>query len=464
TDVELLRGPDRPDDGSPTALLDLMLACLEARPELTIHVLAWDYSSVFALERQWFQGLRFGEQHPRLHFSWDTHLPSGASHHQKIVVVDGCYAFTGGMDVCQARWDTREHRLDDPMRCSPYGRACKAYHDVQTFVSGEVVRHLEGLFAARWLANTGHVLDLPARALRPAPLADELLGPEALPLPEGAIAVAETLIPPHGPLRDGKTEIRDLYGDMVRAAESFIYIENQYFTSRSLTEAFVERLADETRPRLSIVIVMPEGGDTPKEKVALGDAQAFALAAILEASERHGHACRICYTGKVDDTGEVSPTFIHSKLMVVDDRHLTIGSANATNRSFGLDDEVNLAWRAETDDARLRIAAFRGSLLAEHAGDLDPRPWLDGAAMVSRVDEAVADPARCLHRLVIPESKGRDPIVSVFTDPQRPVSGELMEERLDEAWEEIVDDPWWSSRWEVKGGGVADTPSDEARS
>ena len=33
TDVELLRGPDRPDDGTPTALLDLMLACLEARPE-----------------------------------------------------------------------------------------------------------------------------------------------------------------------------------------------------------------------------------------------------------------------------------------------------------------------------------------------------------------------------------------------------------------------------------------------
>jgi phosphatidylserine/phosphatidylglycerophosphate/cardiolipin synthase-like enzyme len=63
-------------------------------------------------------------------------------------------------------------------------------------------------------------------------------------------------------------------------------------------------------------------------------------------------------------------TYIHAKLMIVDDRFLTVGSANLTNRSMVLDTELNLS--VETDDARdalgRSIRNVRADLLAEHTG------------------------------------------------------------------------------------------------
>jgi hypothetical protein len=63
-------------------------------------------------------------------------------------------------------------------------------------------------------------------------------------------------------------------------------------------------------------------------------------------------------------------TYIHAKLMIVDDRFLTVGSANLTNRSMVLDTELNLSVEApDAHDALARsIRGVRASLLAEHTG------------------------------------------------------------------------------------------------
>ena len=61
-------------------------------------------------------------------------------------------------------------------------------------------------------------------------------------------------------------------------------------------------------------------------------------------------------------------TYIHSKLVIVDDRLLCLGSANLTNRSMGVDSEMNLAWVAEGEDQERAIGALRTKLLAEHVG------------------------------------------------------------------------------------------------
>jgi phosphatidylserine/phosphatidylglycerophosphate/cardiolipin synthase-like enzyme len=47
--------------------------------------------------------------------------PVGASHHQKIVVIDDALAFVGGMDFAQCRRDTSAHRIDHPQRGSWMG-------------------------------------------------------------------------------------------------------------------------------------------------------------------------------------------------------------------------------------------------------------------------------------------------------------------------------------------------------
>jgi hypothetical protein len=56
--------------------------------------------------------------------------------------------------------------------------------------------------------------------------------------------------------------------------------------------------------------------------------------------------------------------------MIVDDRFLTVGSANFTNRSQRIDTELNLSWEAVAGDHALErsIRRIRIALLAEHAG------------------------------------------------------------------------------------------------
>jgi phosphatidylserine/phosphatidylglycerophosphate/cardiolipin synthase-like enzyme len=71
--------------------------------------------------------------------------------------------------------------------------------------------------------------------------------------------------------------------------------------------------------------------------------------------------------------------------MIVDDRFLTVGSANLTNRSNGVDTELNMS--VETLDASdalgESIVMARSSLLAEHLGIPEVR---HSASLVDQLD------------------------------------------------------------------------------
>jgi cardiolipin synthase len=45
---------------------------------------------------------------------------------------------------------------------------------------------------------------------------------------------------------------------------------------------------------------------------------------------------------------EYQPAMIHAKVLCVDDEWVVVGSTNFDNRSFGINDEVNLAVRDRT--------------------------------------------------------------------------------------------------------------------
>jgi phosphatidylserine/phosphatidylglycerophosphate/cardiolipin synthase-like enzyme len=59
---------------------------------------------IYALDRQPLPIFHFGwRTHRRVHFALDAQHPVGASHHQKIVVVDDAVAFVGGLDLTKGR-------------------------------------------------------------------------------------------------------------------------------------------------------------------------------------------------------------------------------------------------------------------------------------------------------------------------------------------------------------------------
>jgi len=132
-DVDLL--PGESGAAEPTRLAPLLDFVVRRRRELHCYVLAWDYSAVYVLERDPFSRWKLGwRTHRRVHFRFDPVHPFGASHHQKVVVVDDRLAFSGGLDLTVHRWDTPEHAIGNELRKTPMGKFYEPFHDVQAML------------------------------------------------------------------------------------------------------------------------------------------------------------------------------------------------------------------------------------------------------------------------------------------------------------------------------------------
>ena len=359
--VRLLRGADA-EGGLPVRLLHFLNYLCEHKPGLRVSLLAWDFSMIYTLERELLQEYRFNwTTHERLQFRFDSTAPVGASHHQKFVMIDRRLAFIGGMDLCDKRWDDRTHLALHPERVDselvPFG----PYHDVQCYVTGGIVEKLDGLFCDRWERATGERLETgPSGEWRIPDFRD------AIPVECGKAALSRTESSSTAPPIH---ELRELFLRAIGSAEELIYVENQYFTSQEVHDALVARLIDSRRPLLNVVFVLPRQPEALKEALALGLEQARLIESVRATAARTGHAVGVYYATAAGDSRLA--TYIHSKVLIVDDRFLSMGSANLTNRSVGLDTELNLSWEAVPPrDPRLcrSIRRVRVSLLAEHTG------------------------------------------------------------------------------------------------
>jgi phospholipase D1/2 len=383
--VKLVRGPDVASSGARAGKHDVRLlkfldGLCQKRPDLHIYMLAWDFHMVFALEREWMQKLWFDwTTNERLHFHFDdSHVPGGC-HHQKFVVIDGRLAFLGGIDLCESRWDDRRHLANNRDRVSR-GRKQKPYHDVQTYFSGpQVAEALTDLFRWRWQRSGAD-----ASLLHLEPRAGHI-GHYA---PRGALA-----FPPATPVALSRTEprldgggaareIRELYSRAIARVERLLYIETQYFSSRSVCRALSARMRDRSLPRLQIVLILNPRAEAVKEEIAVGLRQAEIIAHLRQLAAQTGHALGVYYTvaehrpgGSLEAERKVKGTYIHSKLMVADDRFMTVGSANLTNRSMGIDSELNATWEVPSRGGGALVKAIRQSrvsLMAEHLGVKEP--------------------------------------------------------------------------------------------
>ena len=378
SDVELLRGEDAAEAaarGLPVTLKAFLNALCERKPNLEIRVLAWDFHMVFALEREWMQTLVFEwTTHERLHFHFDSSHVDRGCHHQKFVVIDGRLSFLGGLDLCDHRWDRRSHEDDAPERTSR-GKPHKPFHDIQAYLVGrETAKALEDLFVCRWRVAGGDPFTLADEAA-PALVDYAPRGGHALPVGRAFLSRTD---PMGSPCPDPSTthachEVLDLYERLVDGAERSIYVETQYFSSQRIGAALVSRLRAKGRSALDVVLVLNMRAETLKEQVAVGLAQAKVLMDLRAAAEGTPHRLGIYYTVPATRDGHEPEraTYIHAKLIIVDDRVLNVGSANLTNRSTSVDTELNVTFEADKSDTALEasILRFRLGLLAEHLGE-----------------------------------------------------------------------------------------------
>ena len=228
--------------------------------------------------------------------------------HRKLLVVDGRIGFVGGVGIAD-EW-TGDARDEGEWRDNHYR------------VEGPVVVQLQGAFADNWMDTTQEVLH------------HERYYPR---LEDAGEVFAQVLT--SSSEADGST-VQLMYLLAISAAQQEILITTPYFVPDEVT---ADALCYASRRGVRVAILVPG----PKIDFSLvREASRARWGPLLEAGV---------------EMYEFQPTMIHVKSLVVDSRWVSIGSANVDNRSFSLNDEVNLDVYDE-DFAEVHRALFAADL------------------------------------------------------------------------------------------------------
>lgn len=421
-----LVGPSgKADDGLPETFGDFIAAIARRKPDLEIKLLLWDYSVIYAAERELLPAVPLRWNTPgNIDLCLDDEIPLGASHHQKIVTIDGCLAFSGGLDLTVRRWDTCAHDPANKHRVDPSGEPYRPFHDVQMMVDGDAAAALDELARERWCHAACE--ELPSPQSR-----------EGDPWPEGvdphftgvAVGIARTV--PAVNDTPAVREVQTLFTDMIEKAERWIYIENQFLTCMDVASALAERLNE--NPDLELLLVAPKTHETWLEHQTMLAGRIRFMDVLRQAGV--ADRVRLVYP-EVGGKGHAVDVMVHSKVMIVDDVLLRVGSANLCNRSMGTDTECDLVIEARDDASRGAVMDALGQLLGEHCGAAPE----DVVETLRETGSTFAAMDRCdgQERRLLPVEDGDTPpgevptAIETIADPGRPIaSGEHFADIVD---------------------------------
>lgn len=225
-------------------------------------------------------------------FNWHTLPRINNRTHRELFIIDGEVGFIGGAGVA-------DHWL--------IGKPGKPrWRDTMFRVEGGAVASLQAAFAENWLEASGEIL----------------IGAEYFPFCE-TDGTASALVVDSSPTVGTSTRARILYQALLASAQESIYITTPYFlpdrgVRRELVRAIRER-------GVEIKIITP---GKQSDHVLTRRSSRRLYGELLEAGA---------------EIYEYEPAMIHTKSLIVDRTWSVVGSTNFDNRSFGLNDEVNLA-------------------------------------------------------------------------------------------------------------------------
>jgi phosphatidylserine/phosphatidylglycerophosphate/cardiolipin synthase-like enzyme len=394
----------------------------------------------------------------------DTLLIRGVSRfpqllHAKMVVVDGTAAFLFGSPFVNGYWDDSRH---DPVDARRPRRELggRPLHDLSVRFTGPVVAELGERFAELWNGADDVAAEDSRTPLRPAPCADTVHGGGAM----NVLIAGTTPAPRHAHHPASRTEILPLLLEGIARARTLIYIEHQYLSARPVVAALAEALARE--PALEIIVLLNQNPDVTAYR---GWQNALLAGSGLATHPRVGIFC-LWSVGEADAAGrrDITQVFVHSKVVVVDDRWAMVGSANLDGvslHSYGDDFGGWLGRRVFRDVRNFDVAAvlsgaasagpvleLRTALWREHLDhpDLDASSppaggWLaywhrcaaEGvAALHSAI--SVADP----RLLVLPYSRQSTP-ADQLSHAGVDVASAGLDLRFDPSWIEVHLSPNW---------------------
>jgi cardiolipin synthase len=284
----------------PSPIADQFLQVLTERAQSGVKVrLVVDAIGSMETSDDYFDGLRAAGGDLRWYqpIRWHTLKRFNNRTHRELIIVDGEVGFIGGAGM--AAWWTKG-TADGP-----------AWRDTMVRVSGPLAAALQSSFVENWLESTGEILAHPGDY--PYCRAEHL---ESLPGDIRGIVVTSA------PSAGRATRARILFQTLLAGARDTIHINSPYFLADT---GIIRELAHAVERGVKVEVIVP--GIHNNHPIA------------RRASRRR--------YGELLQAGirifEYSPGMMHAKILLVDHIWSVVGSTNFDNRSFGLNDEVNLA-------------------------------------------------------------------------------------------------------------------------
>jgi phosphatidylserine/phosphatidylglycerophosphate/cardiolipin synthase-like enzyme len=283
---------------------------------------------------------------------------STGAHHQKFMVVRKgrtITAYCGGLDISISR---------TPVTINPNRKwgSDFVWHDIHAKLEGLIARDLEREFVLRWNREKDKSTAIPLpgwkgfETLAQAPVSsvDREVSKNI-----HTLQMLRTVSVGMNPQDIRRDDIWQGYFRLIGCATRFIFMENQYFHEPKMADAIVKQA--EAQPNLIVIIVVSSGTDDPDSEYTQ-----HCLAVRNEFFTR-------LFAGLPSNRLRVYTMFypkglVHSKLILVDDQALSLGSANANPRGFFWDTELNVM----LDDAGA-VKNFRHRLWSHDLGVIPDR-------------------------------------------------------------------------------------------
>jgi phosphatidylserine/phosphatidylglycerophosphate/cardiolipin synthase-like enzyme len=350
----------------------------ELAERIDVRVLSWKGAPIPVFkpsQREVREMLEALSHHTKIQAHADGCTGFTHSHHEKVIVIDGRVAFVGGIDLTLDGgdpWDTPSH----------VARGGIGWHDAAVRIEGPLVGDLEQHFRVRWHGATREALPRPDQP-------DETGGVEAQ-------VVRTVPARTYRALRQGDYSILEAYTSALRSAERFVYLENQFLWSPEIVAILADKLERPPSDDFRVLVLLParanDGADISRGQVAAlihaADETTRFLACTIYARERNLR----------------DPVYVHSKIGIVDDRWLTLGSANLNAHSLFHDTEVNVVTLDErvARAARIRLWSEHLELSPEEIEGIDPIELIDRhwEVVASEQLELLESGEALTHRLV----------------------------------------------------------------
>lgn len=265
-----------------------------ARAGVAVHVVIDAIGSGAQIDSHYFKTLRDAgatveNYHPVAWYNLSKAARINHRTHRKLLIIDGRVGFTGGMGIA----DEWTGHAQDPDH----------WRDMHYRLDGPAVLQLQSAFCDNWMKTTGEVLD--GEDYFP-----EISQQDGLPAQVFKSDAA-----------GGSESMQLMFLLSIAAAEKNVRLATAYFVPDDLT---VRTICEAAKRGVHVQILVP--GPHLDVKIVRPASRAT-WGRMLEAGV---------------EIYEYQPTMYHTKLLIIDDRWTSIGSANMDDRSFKLNDEANV--------------------------------------------------------------------------------------------------------------------------